>query len=80
MGGLVSYANFFLEKEKIILIHREVDILEKRNYRNIPLHHLASRVKKHTGCLLFFDPSHSYGPKMKKNCSSYFKSNENKNK
>jgi len=63
--GLVSYANFFLEKEKIILIHREVDILEKRNYRNIPLHHLASRVKKHTGCLLFFDPSHSYGPKMK---------------
>jgi len=31
MGGLVSYANFFLEKEKIILIHREVDILEKRN-------------------------------------------------
>jgi len=45
--GLVSYANFFLEKEKIILIHREVDILEKRNYRNIPLHNLASRVKKH---------------------------------
>lgn len=23
------------------------------------------RVKKSTGCLLFFDPSHSLGPKMK---------------
>jgi 3-deoxy-D-arabino-heptulosonate 7-phosphate (DAHP) synthase len=63
--GLVSYANFFLDKEKIVLIHRGVDIPEKRNYRNAPLHNLASRVKRHTGCLLFFDPSHSYGPKMR---------------
>jgi len=63
--GLVSYANYYLEKEKIILIHRGVDIPEKGKYRNAPLHNLALRVKKHTGCLLFFDPSHSYGPKMR---------------
>jgi len=61
--GLVTYAN--LPKERIILIHRGVDIPEKGKYRNFPLHNLALRVKNHTGCLLFFDPSHSYGPKMK---------------
>lgn len=56
--GLVTYAN--LPKERIILIHRGVDIPEKGKYRNFPLHNLALRVKNHTGCLLFFDPSHSY--------------------
>jgi 3-deoxy-D-arabino-heptulosonate 7-phosphate (DAHP) synthase len=61
--GLVRYSG--LEKEKIILIHRGVDIAEKRGYRNYPVHNLAMRVKQHTGCLLFFDPSHSYGPKMR---------------
>jgi 3-deoxy-D-arabino-heptulosonate 7-phosphate (DAHP) synthase len=61
--GLVHYSG--LEKERIILIHRGVDIPEKRNYRNYPVHNLAMRVKQHTGCLLFFDPSHSHGPKMR---------------
>ncbi|BCX15660.1 MAG: hypothetical protein KatS3mg097_552 [Candidatus Parcubacteria bacterium] len=61
--GLVSYAN--LAKERIILIHRGVDVPEKKNYRNAPVHYLAWRVKKHTGCLLFFDPSHSHGPRMR---------------
>ncbi len=61
--GLVSYAD--LPKDRIILIHRGVDVPEKRNYRNAPVHYLAWRVKKHTGCLLFFDPSHSHGPKMR---------------
>jgi len=61
--GLVHYSG--LEKNRIILIQRGVDIAEKKDYRNLPVHNLALRVKKHTGCLLFFDPSHSYGPKMK---------------
>jgi hypothetical protein len=61
--GLVHYSG--LEKERIVLIHRGVDIAEKRDYRNYPVHNLAMRIKQHTGCLLFFDPSHSHGPKMR---------------
>lgn len=61
--GLVNYSS--LDKGRIFLIHRGVDVPEKKDYRNIPVHNLAMRVKKRTGCLLFFDPSHSYGPKMR---------------
>jgi 3-deoxy-D-arabino-heptulosonate 7-phosphate (DAHP) synthase len=61
--GLVNYSN--LPKERTILIHRGFDVPEKKKYRNAPAHFLAARVKKHTGCLLFFDPSHSYGPQMR---------------
>ncbi|GIW66715.1 MAG: hypothetical protein KatS3mg095_0613 [Candidatus Parcubacteria bacterium] len=62
--GLVSYANV-LSRKRIFLIHRGVDVPEKGKYRNAPVHYLAMRVKKHTNCLLFFDPSHSHGPQMK---------------
>lgn len=65
--GLASYAKKFLSPKRIILIHRGVDIPEKENYRNAPVHWLAMRVKKHTNCSLFFDPSHSHGPKMREN-------------
>jgi 3-deoxy-D-arabino-heptulosonate 7-phosphate (DAHP) synthase len=51
--------------ERLVLIHRGVDVSEKGDYRNIPVHHLAKRVKAQTGAKLYFDPSHSYGPKMK---------------
>ncbi|GIW63111.1 MAG: hypothetical protein KatS3mg090_0937 [Patescibacteria group bacterium] len=60
--GLASYADY---KSKTILIHRGVDVPEKGKYRNAPVHNIAKRVKQRTGCLLFFDPSHSYGPQMK---------------
>jgi 3-deoxy-D-arabino-heptulosonate 7-phosphate (DAHP) synthase len=65
--GLVSYAKKFLSPKRIILIHRGVDVPEKEKYRNAPVHYLAMKVKKHTGCLLFFDPSHSHGPLMREN-------------
>lgn len=60
--GLVDYADY---REKTVLIHRGVDAPEKKNYRNAPVHNIAKRVKQRTGCLLFFDPSHSYGPQMR---------------
>lgn len=60
--GLVSYIDY---PEKTVLIHRGVDVPEKGSYRNAPVHHIAERVKKSTGCLLFFDPSHSHGPVMR---------------
>lgn len=62
--GLVTYARN-LSKKRIVLIHRGVDVAEKGSHRNVPVHYLAARVKRHTGCLLFFDPSHSYGPQMR---------------
>lgn len=59
--GIVGYTQNY---KKVVLINRGVDIAEKGDYRNYPIHELALRVKKRTGCLLFFDPSHSCGPKL----------------
>ncbi|MDQ6984984.1 MAG: hypothetical protein Q9M91_00600 [Candidatus Dojkabacteria bacterium] len=47
------------------MIHRGFDIPEKADYRNYPMHNHAARVKKRTGCKLYFDPSHAYGPRMR---------------
>ncbi|GIW63951.1 MAG: hypothetical protein KatS3mg091_753 [Patescibacteria group bacterium] len=60
--GLATYADY---KSKTVLIHRGVDVPQKGRYRNAPVHNIAKRVKQRTGCLLFFDPSHSYGPQMR---------------
>lgn len=61
--GLVKYAGEL--EHDVILIHRGVDVPDKGNYRNAPVHMIARRVKQTTGNTLFFDPSHSYGPKMR---------------
>ncbi len=62
-SGLVSYTG--LSSERMTLIHRGVDVPGKGNYRNVPVHGLAGRVKQATGARLLFDPSHVYGPKMR---------------
>lgn len=61
--GLAKYAR--LKTEDVIFIHRGFDIATKGNFRNLPLHNLAARVKQNTGAKMFFDPSHSFGPKMR---------------
>lgn len=61
--GLASYTG--LSSDRITLIHRGVDVSSKGDFRNAPLHVVAGRVKKATGCRLLFDPSHVYGPKMR---------------
>ena len=61
--GLAKYTR--LKNEDIIYIHRGFDIATKGNYRNLPLHNLAARMKQNTGAKMFFDPSHSFGPKMR---------------
>ena len=61
--GLVKFAGDL--EHDIILINRGVDVPDKGNFRNIPVHTISKRVKKNTGVKLFFDPSHSYGPKMR---------------
>ena len=56
-------------EEKLILIHRGVDIYNKGDYRNLPVHQAAKRTKIATKAKLFFDPSHIHGPKLRFYCS-----------
>ncbi len=66
--GLVKYAGTI--DGDIVLIHRGVDVPGKGNYRSAPTHVIAKRVKQKTGVKLFFDPSHSFGPKMREHIPS----------
>lgn len=62
--GLAKYTR--LKNENIIYIHRGFDIESKGEFRNLPLHNLAARVKENNpGAKMFFDPSHSFGPKLR---------------
>lgn len=65
--GLFSYAlSFIKNKKKIILIHRGVDVENKGNYRNLPVHHLIEKIKeKEPEIQIFFDPSHTHGPNLR---------------
>ncbi len=63
--GLVNYATLAPE---IILIQRGCDLPDKGEYRNLPIHHAAKRTKSRhldKNVQLYFDPSHSLGPKMR---------------
>ena len=47
------------------MIQRGVDDAEKGDFRNLPIHQCAKRVKQATGYGMLFDPSHSFGPKLR---------------
>lgn len=62
--GQVSFAtkdNQFPLRDRIIMIHRGVDVAGKGKHRHLPVHDSAEKVKKITGVKMFFDPSHSFG-------------------
>lgn len=65
--GLIHYSQMKEPgfDDKIILIHRGVDVYNKGDYRNLPVHQAAKRAKLATGLKLFFDPSHIHGPKLR---------------
>ena len=63
--GLIDYASI---AEEVILIQRGCDLPAKGEYRNLPIHYTALRTKKRhmdKNLSLYFDPSHSLGPKMR---------------
>lgn len=61
--GLASYAQGVNE---IIFIHRGVDVPEKGDHRNAPVHEAARRVRqRNPSAKMYFDPSHIFGPKMR---------------
>ena len=70
--GLSNYAalNEIEHRDRLVFIHRGVDIPEKGEYRSLPVHHVARRVKSVTGAKMFFDPSHTLGPKLRDNIVS----------
>jgi hypothetical protein len=61
--GLSSYTAGF--KDRVIFIHRGVNITESGMYRNMPLHESAKKIKHITGAKMYFDPSHSFGAKLR---------------
>ncbi len=61
--GLASFAQGVSE---IVFIHRGVDVPEKGDHRNAPVHEAARRVKqRNPQAKMYFDPSHIFGPKMR---------------
>ncbi len=63
--GLVNYASI---ADEVALIQRGCDLPAKGEYRNLPIHYTAMRTKKRhqdKNVTLYFDPSHSLGPKMR---------------
>ena len=50
------------------MIQRGCDLPRKGEYRNLPIHHTATRIKlrnQGNGVKMFFDPSHAFGPKLR---------------
>ncbi len=65
-AGNVSFAEAGGQpKERIVMIHRGVDKPDKGEYRYPPSHESAKRVKKVTGCQVWFDPSHCFGKNLR---------------
>ena len=63
--GLVNYASI---ADEVSLIQRGCDLPAKGEYRNLPIHYTALRTKKRhqdKKVNLYFDPSHSLGPRMR---------------
>ena len=66
--GMASYALARgVKTEQIIMIHRGIDVPEKEDFRSLPVHKIAERAKltMSTGVKIYFDPSHSFGPKKR---------------
>ncbi len=66
--GLAHYAaggDIKTLENKLVMIQRGVDVAEKGEHRNLPVHDAAKRVKDDIGVRVFFDPSHTFGTIMR---------------
>ena len=63
--GLATYTGIQEDTSRIFMIQRGVDDPNKGDFRNLPIHKCAKRVKQATGYGMLFDPSHSFGPKLR---------------
>lgn len=60
--GMGTYVPFI---HKVIYIQRGVDVPDSGLYRNAPVHESAMKIKKLTKMKMYFDPSHTFGPKLR---------------
>lgn len=60
--GLSTYAT---GTENVIFIQRGFDIKHEKQFRNYPIHKASARVKQLSQKPMFFDPSHTFGPKLR---------------
>lgn len=65
--GLSDYSK---DASQTIMIQRGVDVPRKGDYRNLPIHQSAKRIKmrslkKDNNVQMFFDPSHALGDKLR---------------
>lgn len=69
--GLVHFAGLHTVgmEDKLVFIQRGVDVPEKGDYRNLPVHQAAKKIKLATQAKVYFDPSHTFGPKLKSKIS-----------
>lgn len=58
-------AKTFSKTENLVYIQRGVDMPNKGNFRYVPDHQSAIRIKKVSGKEVWFDPSHSFGEKFR---------------
>ncbi len=63
-AGVASYVQAHIRKEKIIMIQRGIEVPEKGDFRSLPVHNAAQQMKE-MGLTVYFDPSHSFGPKLR---------------
>lgn len=63
--GLATYTGIQEDKSRIFMIQRGVDDPDKGDFRNALIHKCATRIKQATGYNMMFDPSHSFGPKLR---------------
>ena len=65
-AGLATWAVSANRRGRNILIHRGFNAgAANKNFRNLPIHEIAARMKQETGLKMFFDPSHSFGAKLR---------------
>ncbi|MEI7653266.1 MAG: hypothetical protein WCJ70_03230 [bacterium] len=62
-GGLVAYTQ--MPKDQVYMIQRGIEAHQRGDYRSMPIHQTARRMKTSAGTPMLFDPSHSLGPKMR---------------
>lgn len=64
--GLSTWATGINRRGRNVLIHRGFNAGSKNgNFRNLPIHEIAMRLKQKTNMAMFFDPSHSFGPRLR---------------
>lgn len=59
------YGHSTFAEMPVTYIQRGIDLQQKGNYRYVPSHNSAKRIKQLTKQEMLFDPSHTYGSKMR---------------